>query len=134
MTDKTTGEKSELLKAARLGEQARVIALLDQGIEIDARDESGVTALMHAIKGEHLETVHTLIECGADRNAKGKFLGFSPIIFAVKAGNADILELLLKDNDAAELADLQFAFGVAQLLKNPRVMELLNEAITKKSV
>ncbi|MEW6127246.1 MAG: ankyrin repeat domain-containing protein [Acidobacteriota bacterium] len=133
MTDQTTNEHDEFLEAAGLGQYERVIALLNQGLEADVKDESGATALMHAVKGEHLETVRLLIERGANRNAKGKYLGFNPIVFAVKASNADILELLLNDNREAALADLQFAFGVAQLLKNQRVMELLKQAIARKS-
>lgn len=98
--------------------------MLAGSAQIDTKDASGATALMHAVKGEPLETLRALIERGADHNAKGKFLGFSAIVFAVKAGNADILELLLKENGAAELPDLQFAFGVAPLLQNERVFEL----------
>jgi uncharacterized protein len=134
MTNNFTDEKTVLLEAVKTGNTESVVRLLDGGAEVDAKDASGATALMHAVKGEQIETIRVLIERGADRNAKGKFLGFSPIVFAVKASNADILELLLEENDAAELSDLQFAFGVAQLLGNPQVLEQLNEAIIKKSV
>ncbi len=134
MTNNFTEKKFPLLEAAAIGHTTSVIEVLDDGAPIEAKDANGATALMLAVKGEHLETVRALIERGADRNVKGKFLGFSPMVFAVKAGNADILELLLADNDTVGLPDLQFAFGVAQLLKNERVLALLNQAMIKKSV
>ena len=122
MTKNFTGEKTALLEAAASGHTASVIELLGDGTEIDAKDARGKTALMQAVKGEHLETVCARIERGADPNTKGNFPGFAPLVFAVKTANADILERLLKENNAAELPDLQFALGVAQLLNNERVL------------
>ena len=44
--------------------------LLDQGVDVDAKDDIGDTALMRAAGGGHLETVTALLSGGANVNAK----------------------------------------------------------------
>jgi len=71
--------------------------------------------------------VQALLARGADAKARGKYLGYEPIVFAVKAGDAAMVELLLAS--AGFLPDdTKFALGVAKLVGNARVIELLEDA------
>ena len=60
----------DLLKMAREGQDALVRTLLNSGADINARDESGRTALMLAALGGHVATVTSLLDAGADVEAK----------------------------------------------------------------
>ena len=44
--------------------------LVEKGADVDARDDTGVTALMNAAWDQRLELVEFLIEKGADVNAR----------------------------------------------------------------
>ncbi len=121
-------ENMDLMKAASEGDAARVTALLDGGADVNARDENGMTALMHAVKGTHSDAIRVLIERGADVNARGRFLGYEAILFAVKANDAEIVELLVKNGFNPAATDINFVIGVARLTGNRRLIELLDQA------
>ena len=61
---------AKLLDAATVGSTNIVQELLDQGLDVDAKDDIGDTALMKAAAGGHLETVAALLSGGANVNAK----------------------------------------------------------------
>lgn len=54
--------------AARAGDQAALVALLDAGTAVDRHDSGGKTALFLAVQGGHLEAVTLLLARGADPN------------------------------------------------------------------
>ena len=71
LTDAYTGDPSlDLVIAAGKGEIAKLEALLEQGANVDSRDDKGRTALMAACKAGQLESVRLLISRGADVNAR----------------------------------------------------------------
>jgi ankyrin repeat protein len=131
MAADTIDMKTALMDAASRGETLKVEALLDEGADVNACDESGMTALMHAIKEGRLDAARALIKRGADVNAKGKYLGYSAIVFAAKRADADIVEMLLSSNDEITQSEARFALGVAQLTGNSRVVELLKQSLDK---
>ena len=58
-----------LLRAAKNGNarNARNVRLmLTRGSDVNAADETGVTALMHSANSGHLESAQALLEAGAD--------------------------------------------------------------------
>jgi uncharacterized protein len=61
---------SRLISASEHGDVRTVERLLEQGASVDARDESGRTALIAAAYGNHLDVAKLLVEAGADVNAK----------------------------------------------------------------
>ena len=110
-----------LMTAARTGNVGAVKALLIRGASVDARENwKGQTALMWAAAGNNAAAVQALIEAGADIQARTKYkplplartggigrqaernsdvtkqAGFTALHFAVRAGAADAVKLLLE--------------------------------------
>ena len=90
----------EFFAAARKGDTAAVKALLDKGVNVNAKTRYGATALSYACDRGNVELVKLLIERGADVNAKDTFYGESPLGWALSKDNAPIVKLLL-DKGAA---------------------------------
>ena len=60
----------DITLAAKIGKQNRVQELINEGVDIDKRDNHGYTALMISAFNGTTETVKKLIEAGADVNAR----------------------------------------------------------------
>lgn len=87
---------SDLLIAAREGDESKARSLLKQGANVNARDKNGDTALMlAALTSEDLATVKTLLAGGAEVDAKDKEGDTALIYAASNHHKADILEALL---------------------------------------
>ena len=85
-----------LLEAARSGDRARVVELLDRGVDVNAATRYGVTALGFAAGTGHLEIVRLLVERGANVNVADSFYGSRPIDFALRESHLDIALYLLQ--------------------------------------
>jgi uncharacterized protein len=110
-----------LMTAARTGNVTAVKALIFRGADVNASERwKGQTALMWAAAANNAATVDALIEAGADIQARTKFRplplyqtggfgrraernsdvtrqgGFTALHFAVRAGAADAVKVLLK--------------------------------------
>lgn len=84
---------AELLLSIREGETARVIELLDSGVEVNLQFIEGWTPLMVAALDDQLEIVNILLSHGANaalQNSKG----LTAEMIAERKGNSRILELL----------------------------------------
>jgi ankyrin repeat protein len=81
-----------LLQAVRSGDTAAVKAFLAQGVDVNARDGSGTTALMLAVLHADTNMVRLLLDKGADVNTKNK-AGATALMWAV--GNYDKVKALL---------------------------------------
>lgn len=64
----------------------------------DETNEIGETALHIAAKLGHEQTVHALIDLGADVNEEGQ-IGETPLITASRGGQSQIVKLLLREPD-----------------------------------
>jgi ankyrin repeat protein len=58
----------ELWSVSESGDVNEVAAILSRGVNINARNEHGMTALMRAARNGHAAVVRTLLEHGADPN------------------------------------------------------------------
>ena len=85
----------DLLAAASDGNTTRVVELLRQGADVNARDALGRTAVMAATYGRHAGTVEALIGAGADVNLRDAMLN-NPFLYAGAEGMVDILKLATK--------------------------------------
>lgn len=85
----------QLFEAARRGDAAAVKALLDRGVDVNAKFRYGATALSYASDKGHLEVVKLLLERKADVNVKDTFYNATPIIWAAQKGHAQVVDALI---------------------------------------
>jgi ankyrin repeat protein len=85
---------TSLMRAALDGNTERVKELIDQGADINQRDDNGRTALMFAVINTHYETMKVLLEYGADVNAKSN-KGGTALMGAASAGDLRMVQALL---------------------------------------
>ena len=100
LTASAQDRNEEFFAAARKGDAAAVKALLDAGVDVNAKTRYGATALSYACDKGHVEVVKLLIERGADVNVKDTFYGEVPLGWALSHGHAQVVKLLL-DKGAA---------------------------------
>lgn len=79
--------------AIRRGHLQDVLNLLDRGIDVNARDRHGQTALMLAAHAGHRQVVAALIAHRAKLNTTAKH-GLSALMLAIVGGHADVARLL----------------------------------------
>lgn len=82
-----------LLQACEKGDLAAVKALLDKGVNVNARDKDGREPVIEATYWQHADIVRLLIEKGANVNAK-KVDGTSALAFAINLHNKEIEQML----------------------------------------
>ena len=105
-----SGGDLSLLDAIRAGDAAAVRARLAAGADVNARDESGATALMYSAIYAQAETMRLLIDGGADANIPN-LAGSTALMWA--AGDPAKVHLLL---DAGAVVRATTASGVTPLL------------------
>lgn len=86
---------SILHDAVQSGERAKVQALLNAGINIDAKDRAGWTALHYASINDHLQLVKDLIKARVHVNERDR-MGLTALHWAADNGNLAIVEELIK--------------------------------------
>jgi len=102
----------ELLDAAYIGNDDRVLALLEAGADPNTTIWNGITPLMFAADNGFLETVKILVLNGADVNKKPENQ-ISALVSAVINNNIDIAELLIRHE--ADINDTD-SYGVSSLI------------------
>jgi outer membrane protein assembly factor BamB len=85
-----------LFEAARNGDRARVVQLLDSGVDVNARARYDVTALAFAASRGHLDLVRLLVERGADVNVVDTFYKTRAVDGAVGNGHSEVAIYLLE--------------------------------------
>jgi len=96
-TGKSTAISNEerLILAAKEDDVQTVKALLDAGTDVNAtvKGYAGMTPLMHASRGNHIDCVKVLISAGANVRMKNE-LGRTALKIAEGNGNREIVKLL----------------------------------------
>lgn len=88
--------EQDLMQLARLGELRSIQKLFDTGkFNAKSTDEQGITALHWAAINGHHALCHFLIQAGADVNAKGGDAEATPVLWASKRCNLQVVSLLL---------------------------------------
>jgi ankyrin repeat protein len=83
-----------LMEAARRGDRAAVILLLQQKAEVNASGIDGTTALHWAVRSDDLDTAELLLRAGANAKAADRY-GVTPLQLASVNGNAAMIRKLL---------------------------------------
>lgn len=89
-------QSRRLREAARTGDVVTVTSLIQNGADVDASDDYGVTALAMAARQGHVDVAQLLLDADADPNRKDSFYKASPLDWAVMEKNATIATLLVK--------------------------------------
>lgn len=96
------GGTSALHAAVLLDDIKLVKALLDQGLDVNARDDKKETPLLHAVVRDNKAIAKLLINNGADVNARDGF-GFPLLYTAAVFKNKAIVKLLINNGADANL-------------------------------
>lgn len=80
--------------AGKRGDLDTLDRLLGLGLDVDAADEQGATALLHAAGTGQLELIRALLDRGADPN-RASTRGVAPLAAAILAGRSEVVEFLL---------------------------------------
>jgi ankyrin repeat protein len=97
--------RNELLITAAADERLEIVTgLLGQGVNIDARDDTGSTALIEAAFNDKAPMAGFLIAHGADANAADAE-GRTPLMGAAQSGDAALVQLLLRGGAHADTFD-----------------------------
>ena len=87
---------TRLADAAMKGDRAAVLALLKPGVDANAAQGDGSTALHWAAYRGDVEMTQALLKAGASVKAVTRIGSMSPLFMAAKGGNAAVIEALLK--------------------------------------
>jgi len=85
----------ELREAATAGDLARVRALLEAGVPVDAEARYGQTALYFAAEKGRLEIARLLVERGANADVRERFFNTSALDVALQGGHLELARFLL---------------------------------------
>ena len=84
-----------LHRAAQAGDIERLKAVLGAGVDVDARDGRGWTALMYAVDKRYPLLVESLLEVRADPDLRAPD-GATPLFIAAAHGHSEIIEQLME--------------------------------------
>ena len=88
-------EETTLVEAVKQGNRSAVATLLGQpGLDVNALEPDGTTALHWAAHRGDLDTVHRLIDAGANVHVANRY-GIAPIWLAAQDGHVPVVEALL---------------------------------------
>lgn len=108
-----------------------VVALIDRGVDLTARNDQGDTALhVAAAQRDGVEIATLLVHAGADVNALGNG-GTTPLHYAVHGGQQDVARLLLDHGAEVGVEDESgaTALQVAKDQRNQDLVDLLTGAM-----
>lgn len=125
----TIGTETQLHRAARTGDLKLLRARLQQGVNPDARNSSGHTALLEAAAAGELRAIGLLVDAGASVNAATPD-GETPLIAAAEHNRTEAVKLLMEAG-----ADLNLrsrgsgtALEVAERMGHEEIAQMLRQA------
>ena len=82
-------------RAVTHGDVEGVRELLTAGVDVDARNRYGQTALMLGARQGHLKIVEALVEAGADLNVTAKY-NLTALMLAIVAGHVAVARRVVR--------------------------------------
>ena len=95
MTTKIINKTNLFFNAAKYGNIELVEILISEGVDINAKTDYGITALILAARYGHLEIINLLLENGADINARDD-CGNTAVMAAAAFGKSEIVKFLIE--------------------------------------
>jgi ankyrin repeat protein len=91
----------QFFEATRKGDAAAVAALLDKGVDVNAKFRYGTTALFKAAERGHTEVVKVLLAHGADVTVQDTFYHETAMGWALQNNHIEVVRLLLEKDKAS---------------------------------
>ena len=88
-------QTTAMIMAAHQGNVAAMDEILGRGLDVDSRDECGITPLMAAARTGHIGAVRKLLAAGARIDACAPVTG-TPLMAATIGGNHDVMRELIE--------------------------------------
>jgi hypothetical protein len=123
-------EEDHLIYAAQGGDLGQVKSLIAAGVDVNAKDNLGYTALIYASLNGHVEVVQALLAAKADVNAKEN-LGNTALIWASAAGHVEVVRALLAakaDVNAKNNSGSTALMWASSIAGRDEVVKLLRQA------
>jgi Ankyrin repeats (3 copies) len=92
----------ELWRAAESGDLNELVAILARDVDVNARNEHGMTALMRAANNGHAAVVRALLERGADPNI-ARNDKFTALALAAFFGHTETVRILIEHGAKTEV-------------------------------
>jgi ankyrin repeat protein len=124
------GGKTPLMLATRDDTVAQ--RLLAEGADVNAKDKSGLTPLMHAARYGHNKTLESLLYIGAEVRATDQS-GWTPLMHAAKYGNGEVTATLLNASSDVKATNQQGQTALMLALESGKMdaVRLLSEETAK---
>lgn len=123
---------TELVDAAKQRDCELVHKLIQNGMDVDCKNEKGETALHAAAQNGDLTMVWFLIEKGANVNAVNEDLQ-TPLRYAIDSQEVDVVEQLLEHGADISIKDKWHVSPSSMIFKDPEIENLVlkNEHLKK---
>ncbi|MHA1938945.1 MAG: ankyrin repeat domain-containing protein, partial [Candidatus Thorarchaeota archaeon] len=95
--------------AAFVGNLERLQSFIEAGIDVNVKDETGMTPLFRAVSGGHADVVKVLFNAGADVNSGNK-QGVVPLFGALWTRDSTMVELLLERGANVNAKHTQYGY------------------------
>ena len=92
------------LRAARRGDIASCVEMLDAGVPSDTVDGLGSTALHHASLNNHTDIIDVILQKGVSVNECNN-IGWTPLHFAIYGNSTDACRVLLQQGAKTTIKD-----------------------------
>ena len=92
--DTVATKDTRLVQAAKAGNSAAAIALIQKRIDPNVAEPDGTTALHWAVRSNDLSLVDRLIKAGAKANTENRY-GVTPIFLACQNASGAVVERLI---------------------------------------
>lgn len=125
--------QEDFLKEIKAGHRENVELFIKAGMDVNAQDEDGSSALMIASERGEREIAELLIKSGTDVNMKNVD-GYTALMYAAYKGNLQIAELLIKNKADVNARDKDgwTALMYASVQGKGEIVTLLKEARDRK--
>ena len=103
----------QLIRAAKNGDDKKIIELISSGADVNSTDIAGFTPLICAAKNGHIKCAKILLENGAFINSQCN-QGCSSLMWAADSGHTEIVKVLIDNGATLNAKDF---YGWTALMK-----------------